>query len=43
MHRAIPAIVLALTGELLGRYLFFVTVVPKHMTTPYLPMGSEAA
>jgi DMSO reductase anchor subunit len=35
--------VLALAGELLGRYLFFVSVVPKHMTTPYLAMGSEAA
>jgi DMSO reductase anchor subunit len=34
---------LALAGELLGRYLFFVSVVPKHMTTPYLAMGSEAA
>jgi Fe-S-cluster-containing dehydrogenase component/DMSO reductase anchor subunit len=37
------ALVLALAGELLGRYLFFVSVVPKHMTTPYLAMGSEAA
>ena len=35
------ALVLALGGELLGRYLFFVSVVPKHMTAPYL--GSEAA
>jgi formate dehydrogenase iron-sulfur subunit len=39
----VPAMVLALAGELLGRYLFFVTVVPKHMTSPYLAMGSEAA
>jgi Fe-S-cluster-containing dehydrogenase component/DMSO reductase anchor subunit len=40
---AIPAaLVLALAGEILGRYLFFVSVVPKHMTTPYLAMGSEA-
>jgi DMSO reductase anchor subunit len=37
------AIVLALAGELLGRYLFFVSVVPKHMATPYVAMGSEAA
>ena len=37
------AAMLALSGELLGRYLFFVSVVPKHMTTPYLAMGSEAA
>jgi DMSO reductase anchor subunit len=33
----------ALAGELLGRYLFFVSVVPKHMTTPYLAVESEAA
>jgi len=37
------AAVLLLAGEILGRYLFFVSVVPKHMTTPYLSMGSEAA
>jgi uncharacterized membrane protein YiaA len=37
------ALVVALLGEILGRYLFFVSVVPKHMTTPYLAMGSEAA
>jgi DMSO reductase anchor subunit len=35
------ALLLALSGELLGRYLFFVSVVPKHMTAPYL--GREAA
>jgi DMSO reductase anchor subunit len=35
------ALLLALSGELLGRYLFFVSVVPKHMAAPYL--GSEAA
>jgi Fe-S-cluster-containing dehydrogenase component/DMSO reductase anchor subunit len=34
---------LVLAGEIAGRYLFFVSVVPKHMTTPYLSMGSEAA
>ena len=27
---------LALAGEMLGRYLFFVSVVPKHMAAPYL-------
>ena len=27
----------------LGRYLFFVSVVPKHMAAPYLGVGSEAA
>jgi DMSO reductase anchor subunit len=31
----------ALAGETLGRYLFFVSAVPKHMVAPYL--GSEAA
>jgi hypothetical protein len=30
-----------LAGETLGRYLFFVSAVPKHMVAPYL--GSEAA
>ena len=35
------AFALVLGGELLGRYLFFVSVVPKHMTAPYV--GSEAA
>ena len=37
------ALALALGGEIAGRYLFFVSVVPKHMTTPYLEVGSEAA
>ena len=37
------ALALALAGEIAGRYLFFVSVVPKHMATPYLEMGSEAA
>ena len=35
------ACVVALAGEILGRYLFFVSAVPKHMTAPYF--GSEAA
>ena len=34
---------LALAGEIAGRYLFFVSVVPTHMATPYLDLGSEAA
>jgi DMSO reductase anchor subunit len=34
---------LALAGEILGRYLFFVSVVPRHMATPYIATGSEAA
>jgi Fe-S-cluster-containing dehydrogenase component/DMSO reductase anchor subunit len=37
------ALVLALGGEIVGRYLFFVSVVPKHMAAPYLAAGSEAA
>jgi hypothetical protein len=32
---------LALAGEITGRYLFFVSAVPKHLASPYL--GSEAA
>jgi len=35
------AFTLALGAELLGRYLFFVSAVPKNMAAPYL--GSEAA
>jgi len=35
------AFTLALGGEMIGRYLFFVSSVPKHMAAPYL--GSEAA
>lgn len=35
------ALLTALAGETLGRYLFFVSAVPKHMMAPYL--GSEAA
>ena len=37
------ALLLALAGEILGRYLFFVSVVPTHMAAPYLELGSEAA
>jgi DMSO reductase anchor subunit len=37
------ALAAALSAEILGRYLFFVSVVPKHMATPYLEIGSEAA
>jgi DMSO reductase anchor subunit/ferredoxin len=35
------SLALALGGETLGRYLFFVSAVPKHMAAPYV--GSEAA
>ncbi|HVZ22435.1 MAG TPA: DmsC/YnfH family molybdoenzyme membrane anchor subunit [Vicinamibacterales bacterium] len=37
------ALLLAVTGEIIGRYLFFVSVVPKHMAAPYLPAEREAA
>ena len=37
------ALTLALGAEMLGRYLFFVSVVPKHMTAPYVAVESEAA
>jgi formate dehydrogenase iron-sulfur subunit len=40
---AIAALVLALGGEVLGRYLFFVSAVPTHMAAPYLATESEAA
>ncbi|MBI4888661.1 MAG: dimethyl sulfoxide reductase anchor subunit, partial [Acidobacteria bacterium] len=39
----VVALVLATAAEILGRYLFFVSVVPKHMAAPYLPLASEAA
>jgi DMSO reductase anchor subunit len=37
------ALALSVGAELLGRYLFFVSVVPKHMAAPYVTVGSEAA
>jgi Fe-S-cluster-containing dehydrogenase component/DMSO reductase anchor subunit len=33
----------ALAAELLGRYLFFVSVAPKNMAAPFLAAGREAA
>src|SRR5207244_4384452 len=36
------ALVMALAGEILGRYLFFVSVVPKNLAASYLG-GKEAA
>jgi Fe-S-cluster-containing dehydrogenase component/DMSO reductase anchor subunit len=33
----------ALAGEILGRYLFFVSVVPRHLAAPYLAAAREAA
>ena len=32
---SIPGLLLALAGELLGRYLFFVSVVPKNMAASF--------
>jgi DMSO reductase anchor subunit len=37
------ALVVAVGAEILGRYLFFVSVVPQHQAAPYIAMGSEAA
>jgi DMSO reductase anchor subunit len=39
----VAALLLSLGAEILGRYLFFVSVVPKHMAAPYVTAGSEAA
>ena len=40
---AMLALMLAIGAEILGRYLFFVSVVPKHMAAPYVAVESEAA
>jgi DMSO reductase anchor subunit len=37
------AFLLALAGEILSRYLFFVSVVPKNMAAPYLAAKQNAA
>ncbi len=37
------ALVVAAAGEILGRYLFFVSVVPKNMAASYLTADKEAA
>jgi DMSO reductase anchor subunit/ferredoxin len=37
------ALLLAVGGELLGRYLFFVTAVPVHMLAPYVDVERAAA
>jgi hypothetical protein len=37
------ALALRIGAEILGRYLFFVSVVPKHMAAPYVRSESEAA
>jgi Fe-S-cluster-containing dehydrogenase component/DMSO reductase anchor subunit len=36
------ALTLALGAEVLGRYLFFVSAVPKHMAAPYVPVENAA-
>ncbi len=46
MELFVPALLLALAGELLGRYLFFVSVVPKNMAMSFFGADisqSEAA
>ena len=37
------ALALAFCGEILGRYLFFVSVVPKNMAASYLGSHEAAA
>jgi hypothetical protein len=37
------SLVLAMGGEILGRYLFFVSVVPRQMAAAYLSAAREAA
>jgi hypothetical protein len=38
----IGGLVCAIASEILGRYLFFVSVVPQHQALPYVGLGSEA-
>ena len=40
---ALIALAVVLAGELLGRYLFFVSVVPKNMAATYVAAGKKAA
>ena len=40
---ATAALALGLVGEILGRYLFFVSVVPKNIALSYLAQGGKAA
>ena len=37
------AFLVALMGEIVGRYLFYVSVVPKNMAASYVASGTEAA
>jgi DMSO reductase anchor subunit len=38
----IGGLLCAVGSEILGRYLFFVSVVPQHQALPYVGLGSEA-
>ena len=40
---AAAALLLAVAAEITGRYLFFVSVVPKHLAAPYIASATEAA
>jgi Fe-S-cluster-containing dehydrogenase component/DMSO reductase anchor subunit len=42
-YLALSALTLAVAGEIIGRYLFFVSVVPRHLAAPYLAAAREAA
>jgi hypothetical protein len=37
------ALFVSIAAELVERYLFFVSVVPKHLAAPYIASASEAA
>ena len=39
----VAALALATMAEIVGRYLFFVSVVPKHLAAPYIASASEAS
>jgi formate dehydrogenase iron-sulfur subunit len=39
----VAALALALAGEIVGRYLFYVSVVPKNIAAPYLAAQERAA
>ena len=40
---ACVSLLIALIGQVLGRYVFFVSVVPKNMAASYLSAGKAAA
>ena len=43
VHARFAAFPLALAAELVGRYLFYVSVVPKNIAAPYLAVQEQAA